>query len=99
MSDTVYPDELALVYYPAPVLRRKADPVTLFDDALAEFCQRMIDCMESSKGVGLAAPQVGVSKRIFTTNHTGTGDDVIPDRRGVDQSCHYARRTRNGQRI
>ena len=81
MSEQAYPSELALVYYPAPVLRRVADPVTIFDDELAAFCQAMIDCMEASKGVGLAAPQVGVSKRIFTTNHTGSGEGVIPDRR------------------
>ncbi|MHC5067164.1 MAG: peptide deformylase [Planctomycetota bacterium] len=76
-----YPEHLALVYYPAPVLRQPAQAVTVFDDALAAFCDRMLDCMDAAKGVGLAAPQVGVSKRIFVTNHRGNAEGDLPDRR------------------
>jgi len=43
--------------------------VTVFDEALREFCDRMFTVMEAEAGVGLAAPQVGVSKRIFITDH------------------------------
>lgn len=64
-----YPAKPALVHYPAPVLRRRADPVTIFDGALAAFCERMFAVMAEENGVGLAAPQVGVSRRIFITDH------------------------------
>ena len=82
MSDSpTYPQSLHIVNYPDPVLRRKAEPVTVFDQALAQFCQAMFARMEASHGVGLAAPQVGVSKRIFVTNHTGAGEDAASDQR------------------
>lgn len=74
-SPAVYPDRPVLVRYPAPVLRRPAEPVTVFDAALRTFCERMFTVMEEEKGVGLAAPQVGVSRRIFVTDH-GRRKDV-----------------------
>lgn len=51
--------------YGDPVLRRKATPITVFDDALAEFVDQMFTTMYEANGVGLAAPQVGVSKQVF----------------------------------
>ncbi|TVR46133.1 MAG: peptide deformylase [Planctomycetota bacterium] len=66
-----YPEELELLTYPHPILRRPAEPVTLFDDQLAAFCRRMLDAMHQFKGVGLAAPQVGVSRQIFVSDHGG----------------------------
>jgi peptide deformylase len=68
-ASPTYPTTLAIVEYPHPVLRKIAQPVTIFDDALRAFCQRMFVCMEEANGVGLAAPQVAVSKRIFITDH------------------------------
>ena len=77
-----YPRDLALVEYPHPALRQKAAPVTVFDDALRDFCQRMFLVMEDEKGVGLAAPQVAVAKRIFVTDHLRKKDDgMASDRR------------------
>lgn len=51
--------------YGDPVLRRKATPITVFDDTLAEFVEHMFETMHEANGVGLAAPQVGVSKQVF----------------------------------
>jgi peptide deformylase len=48
-----------------PVLRTKARPVEQFDDALREEVQRMGVLMIDSIGIGLAAPQVGVSHRLL----------------------------------
>lgn len=73
-SPAQYPEQPALVHYPAPVLRRPAAAVTVFDAALAAFCQRMFQVMEDERGVGLAAPQVGVSRRIFVTDHARKKD-------------------------
>lgn len=49
-----------------PVLRTVADPVTEFGPELAKLVQDMMETMDDVDGAGLAAPQVGVSKRVFT---------------------------------
>ncbi len=49
-----------------PVLRTMADPVTEFGPELAKLVQDMMETMDDVDGAGLAAPQVGVSKRVFT---------------------------------
>jgi peptide deformylase len=54
------------VKYPAPVLSRPAEPVTEFDDDLRKLIADMFETTYAEQGVGLAAPQVGVSKRIVT---------------------------------
>jgi peptide deformylase len=72
-----------LVHYPHPVLRKRSTEVTVFNDELRSFCERMFVSMEEHRGVGLAAPQVGVSKRIFITDHSRRKDDppAPPERR------------------
>ena len=49
------------------VLREKAKPVEKFDQALEDTVRQMIILMREKKGVGLAAPQVGISRRFFVT--------------------------------
>jgi peptide deformylase len=51
--------------YPDPVLRMKANEVEAFDDALRALVTRMSALMEEARGVGLAAPQVGVLQRVL----------------------------------
>jgi peptide deformylase len=69
---------LRIVHYPDPVLRAKCKPVTHYGDALAALAQRMLALMHEAEGVGLAAPQVGVTQRLFVMNHTGQpGDDLV----------------------
>mgnify|MGYP001620001740 FL=1 len=80
-SPAAYPLSPVLVRYPAPVLRRRAEPVTVFDDDLRSFCTRMFAVMDAERGVGLAAPQVGVARRIFVTDHGRRNDDQVPDPR------------------
>lgn len=54
-----------IVKYGDPVLERKAEPVTEFNNAeLDELVESMWETMYSAKGVGLAAPQIGLSKSI-----------------------------------
>jgi peptide deformylase len=50
--------------YGAEVLRRRTEPVTAFDDALQKFIDDMVDTMHAAPGIGLAANQVGESKRV-----------------------------------
>jgi peptide deformylase len=55
---------LKIVKYPEPVLQQPGEPVTEFDAELKKFVADMFETMYASQGIGLAAPQVGVSKRI-----------------------------------
>ena len=49
------------------VLREKAKPVETFDQALEDTVRQMFVLMREKKGVGLAAPQIGISRRFFVT--------------------------------
>jgi peptide deformylase len=53
-----------IVKYPDPVLQRKAEPVTVFDDELRRLVADMFESMYAAKGIGLAAPQIGVSQQV-----------------------------------
>jgi peptide deformylase len=53
-----------IVKFPDPVLERPTEPVTEFNDDLRKFVDDMFESMYAAKGIGLAAPQVGVSKRL-----------------------------------
>jgi peptide deformylase len=64
-----------LMTIPNPVLRKKAHPVTKFDDALQGLIDDMIDTMRVAQGVGLAAPQVGVSLNVIVIEYTTNEDD------------------------
>ena len=48
-----------------PVLRTRADEVTAFDDTLEQLVSDMLDTMDEQQGVGLAAHQIGVLRRVF----------------------------------
>ena len=50
--------------YPEPVLKEKAAPVTEFDENLKQLVDDMAETMYAAPGIGLAAPQVGISKRL-----------------------------------
>lgn len=63
--------ELRLTRYPDPVLRRSAEPVQLFDEELRELVAAMFELMYQQKGVGLAAPQVGLRKRVLVLDPAG----------------------------
>ncbi|HUH61394.1 MAG TPA: peptide deformylase [Terracidiphilus sp.] len=55
---------LKIEKYPAPVLSQPGEPVTEFNDELRELVANMFETTYASQGIGLAAPQVGVPKRI-----------------------------------
>lgn len=61
-----------------PVLHRRAEPVEVIDDGIRELVADMYETMDAARGVGLAAPQVGVGLRIFTWQLAN--DDGIPPR-------------------
>jgi peptide deformylase len=57
--------KLKIRTYPDPVLKKKATPVTDFGPAMQKLFDDMIATMHVSDGVGLAAPQIGISQQIF----------------------------------
>jgi len=61
---------LKIVKYPDPVLARPGEPVTEFDAELRKLVADMFETMYAGQGVGLAAPQVAVSKRIVVIDLT-----------------------------
>lgn len=59
------------------VLRQKADKVTVFDSALKLLIEAMFDTMIEADGVGLAAPQIGVSQRFFVVDTRRPGEQLV----------------------
>lgn len=56
---------LPVTLYGDPILRAKGERVTVFDDALATLAKDMVETLHDDNGIGLAAPQVGLSKQFF----------------------------------
>jgi peptide deformylase len=65
-------------YIGDPVLRRETEPVSIFDDSLNQFVMNMIDTMHIKDGIGLAAPQVGHSKKILVVDISPIDEDETP---------------------
>jgi len=62
----IYP----IVKFGDPVLEKRAEPVTVFDDDLRKLVEDMFESMYAAHGVGLAAPQIGISKRLAVIDIT-----------------------------
>jgi peptide deformylase len=73
------------------VLREQAAPVTVFDDALREFVASMYETMDTALGVGLAANQVGLARRIAVIDAEGQRftmiNPVIVERSGAKEAA------------
>lgn len=87
------PEDLKLIYYPDPRLRKASEPVTHFGQELHDLVVSMFRVMRDHKGVGLAAPQVGKNLRVFVMNPSGeAGDDrvyvnpILSDATGSDEA-------------
>jgi peptide deformylase len=53
-----------IVKYPDPVLAKRGAPITVFDDKLKTLVEEMFESMYTAQGIGLAAPQIGLSQRL-----------------------------------
>jgi peptide deformylase len=62
----IYP----IVKFGNPVLEKKAEIVTVFDDELRKLIDDMFESMYAARGVGLAAPQIGISRRVAVIDVT-----------------------------
>ena len=65
-----------IVKFPDARLKQVAKPITEVDDALRELARDMIDVMYDEPGIGLAAPQVGASIRMFVIDTEWSDDDI-----------------------
>ena len=59
-----------IIKFGNPVLENKAEMVTVFDDELRKLIDDMFESMYAARGVGLAAPQIGISRRIAVIDVT-----------------------------
>lgn len=59
-----------ILIWPDPILKKKALPVEVVDDSIRSLIKDMFDSMYAADGVGLAAPQVGVLKRVIVLDTT-----------------------------
>jgi len=62
---------MAIETYGNPVLRQKAHPVEKIDSEVKRICEAMVEAMIRANGVGLAAPQIGIPKRIIVLDLEG----------------------------
>jgi peptide deformylase len=67
-----------IVMYPDPVLLARAAPVTRVTDAVRELVRDMFETMADAQGIGLAAPQVGVSRRVIVVDVSPVEKDRPP---------------------
>ena len=64
-----------IVTLPEPVLRRKAHPITKADKDLQTLIDDMVETMRDAPGVGLAAPQIGLSERLIVIEYFEREED------------------------
>ena len=70
-----------------PVLHSPAAPVTRFEDELHELLADMVDTMRAAPGVGLAAPQIGVSQQVFVWEWTDD-DGILQEGAIINPTLH-----------
>ena len=69
-------EKCQLTHYPAPVLAGRARPIEKIDDSIHQLVKKMTDIMLENKGIGLAAPQVGVPLRLFIISLDASRENV-----------------------
>jgi peptide deformylase len=70
-ENPLQPEQLRIILWPDPRLRKSSAPVKDFTPWLKRVAARMFELMREARGVGLAAPQVGLNLRMFVINPTG----------------------------
>ena len=69
---------LPIITIPDPILRKKALPVERVDDALRQVADDMLATMYDAPGIGLAAPQIGLSRRLVVLDTSGDEEAKRP---------------------
>ena len=86
-------EDLKIILWPDPRLKKVSKEVVTFDDTLKALTERMFELMREHRGVGLAAPQVGLNIRLFVMNPTGQPEDdriyvnpILSEAEGEDEA-------------
>jgi len=69
---------LPIIIAPDPRLKKKCKPVAEVDESVAKLMADMLETMYLAPGIGLAAPQIGVTKRIIVVDASGKDDERNP---------------------
>lgn len=69
--------KLPIIFYPDPILRKIAAPVERIDDDTRRLIQDMAETTIAVQGLGLAAPQIGLSRRIFVMNPSRDDEEPV----------------------
>jgi peptide deformylase len=67
-----------ILIYPDPFLLKKAAPVSRVDDTIRELVRDLFETMRAASGVGLAATQIGVGKRVIVVDISHVEQDLAP---------------------
>lgn len=78
--------DLHIIWYPDPVLRSKAKPIAKVDAQVQAVAQRMLELMDDAAGIGLAAPQIGLSWRLFVVDVPPSEGDEDSEARSPDDT-------------
>lgn len=73
-----------VLHYPHVLLKKKSTPVTQFTDELREFVKNLTETAYAFEGGGIAAPQVGVNKRIFISDFKRTFEENYFEKKDGD---------------
>ncbi|MDX1811780.1 MAG: peptide deformylase [Gammaproteobacteria bacterium] len=68
---------LTILHFPDPRLRQKAKPVEVFDEALVKLKEDMLETMYAAPGIGLAAVQVNILKRMMVIDISEDNDEPL----------------------
>ena len=90
-------DKCRITHYPASVLGKRAETVETIDEDIRRLVDKMTEIMLENKGIGLAAPQAGVSLRLFIISLDGSAESIrvyinatvtpIGDLDATDEGC------------
>jgi peptide deformylase len=69
---------LPIITAPDPRLKLKAKPVAAVDDSIRRLMDDMLETMYLAPGIGLAAPQVGITRRVLVLDVAGEGEKPAP---------------------
>ena len=68
-----------ILIHPDPRLRKVCKPITEIDDEVRALADEMLATMYEANGLGLAAPQIGVTRRLFVMDCASRDEDAKPD--------------------
>ena len=76
---------LKIVKYPDPILKKSSEEIDYHDKSLRSLVPHMLDAMKKNQGIGLAAPQIGISKNIIIVTE-GEGNHAFLNPKIIKQS-------------